>query len=202
MNGSKHHSQRHLYCVIRHALVPAKLRASQCSNMPTISRRAAEASDDANKSDNVPAAASASTAHYDSCAASAMPQDAASPPFHPNTAPGKHLPTMHQQGVVVGGKTPPLASKSVEVGEDSTSLKSTPLASIPTTTGVVTATHTLAATDSMLQRCNRTIARSATSVDITPTMVPTIFSLSSILPKMLPVFHPCLLLWQHGIVAG
>ena len=130
MNGHKHQPQRHSYSVIRHALVPAKLRASQCSNMPTISRRAAEASDDANKSDNVPAAASASTAHYDSCAASAMPQDAAPPPFHPNTAPGKHLPNVHQQCVVVGGKTPPLASQSVEVGG-----KATPLASIPTATG-------------------------------------------------------------------
>ena len=103
--------------------------------MPTISRRTAEASDDANKADKVPAADSTSTEHYASWAESAMPQDAAPPPFHPNTAPGGHLPNVHQQGVVVGGKTPPLASQSVEVGGEATLLKATPLASIPTTTG-------------------------------------------------------------------
>ena len=84
--------------------------------MPTISRRTAEASDDANKTDNIPAAAGASAAQYTSWAASAMPQDAAPPPFHPNTAPGEHLKNVHQQGVVVGGKTPHLDSQSVEVG--------------------------------------------------------------------------------------
>ena len=74
-----------------------------------------EASDDANKADNFPAAASASTAHYASYVASAMPQDASLPPFHPNTAHGEHLQNVHKQGVVVGGKTSPLASQSVEV---------------------------------------------------------------------------------------
>ena len=103
--------------------------------MPTISRRTAEASNDANKSDNVPAAARASTYHYASCAASEMPQDDAPPIFHPNTDPGELLPNVHQQSVVVGGKTPPLASQSVEVGGKATPLKATFLGSIPTVTG-------------------------------------------------------------------
>ena len=135
--------------------------------MPTISSRTAEASDNANKADNVPDADSASASHYAYWAASAMPQDAAPPPFHPNTAPGKHLPNVHQKDVVVGGKTPPLASQSVEVGGKSTPLKAKPLASVQTST------HTVAATDITPQRCNRTPARAATAVDISPAMVAT-----------------------------
>ena len=103
--------------------------------MPTISSGTAEASNNYNKVDNVPAAASASTSNYTSCAASDIPKDAATPPpFHPNTALGELLPNVHRQGVVVGGKNQPLSSQSVGVGGKATTLKATHLASIPTAT--------------------------------------------------------------------
>ena len=140
--------------------------------MPTISSRTAEASNGAKKSDNFPAAASASTAHYASWVASAIPQDAAPPPFHPNTAHGEHLQNVHKQGVVVGGKTSPLASQSVEVWGKATPLKATPLKATPLES-VQTAFHTVADTAIMPQRCNRTPVRAATAVDIPPAMVAT-----------------------------
>ena len=82
---------------------------------------------------------------------------------------------MHQQGVVVGGKTPPLSSQIVEVGGEATPLKARPLASIPTATGGETTTHTVDDTASTPQHCNRTPVRAATGVDIPPSMVSTAF---------------------------
>ena len=115
---------------------------------------------------------------------------------------------------------PHLASQSVEVGGKVTPLKATPMASIVTPTGggvigegdaaiparggvaadhsflspVQTSTHTVAATASMPQRCNRTPARAATAVDISPAMVDTAvdtpFDFTTDAPSIPPVPPP------------
>ena len=138
--------------------------------MPTISSGTAEASNNYNKVDNVPAAASASTSNYTSCAASDIPKDAATPP----SIPPKYCSWRTSTKCAPAGRgsrreepTSVLTERgSWGEGHDSEGHASGVYSNCDRGGG--TATHTVATNSSTPQRCNLTPAMAATAVEIPP----------------------------------